>query len=158
MTVTPAAPPSADGLTPEQVDLQQRARRFVDEVLIPNEELAERSGGHLSEELIQRIKREAIAAGLSGGLHAPEHGGQGWSITDWFLVEEQLGRSTNALSWYIPNAYNVLASGTRRADRPLPAARRCAASSTTPTRSRRPRPARTRPGSRRPRARPTPAG
>ena len=31
MTVTPTAPPSADGLTPEQVDLQQRARRFVDE-------------------------------------------------------------------------------------------------------------------------------
>ena len=112
MTVTPAAPPSADGLTPEQVDLQQRARRFVDEVLIPNEELAERSGGHLSEELIQRIKREAIAAGLSGGLHAPEHGGQGWSKTEWFLVEEQLGRSTNALSWYMPGAYNVLASGT----------------------------------------------
>jgi acyl-CoA dehydrogenase len=112
MTVTPTAPPSADGFTSEQVDLQQRARRFVDEVLIPNEELAERSGGRLPEELIQRIKREAIAAGLSGGLHAREHGGQGWSITDWFLVEEQLGRSTNALSWYIPNAYNVLASGT----------------------------------------------
>jgi acyl-CoA dehydrogenase len=112
MTVTPAAPPSADGLSPEQLDLQQRARRFVEEVLIPNEELAERSGGRLPEDLIQRIKREAIAAGLSGGLHAPEHGGQGWSITDWFLVEEQLGRSTNALSWYIPNAYNVLASGT----------------------------------------------
>ena len=112
MTVTPTAPPSADGFTPEQVDLQQRARRFVDEVLIPNEELAERNGGRIPDELIQRIKREAIAAGLSGGLHAPEHGGQGWSITDWFLVEEQLGRSTNALSWYIPNAYNVLASGT----------------------------------------------
>jgi acyl-CoA dehydrogenase len=112
MTVTPAAPASADGLTPEQLDLQQRARRFIDEVCIPNEELAELGGGRLPEELIERIRREAIAAGLSGGLHAPEHGGQGWSMTDWFLVEEQLGRSTNALSWYIPNAYNVLASGT----------------------------------------------
>jgi acyl-CoA dehydrogenase len=113
MTVAPAAAPaSADGLTPEQLDLQQRARRFIDEVCIPNEELAERSGGRLPQELIERIRREAIAAGLSGGLHAPEHGGQGWSMTDWFLVEEQLGRSTNALSWYIPNAYNVLASGT----------------------------------------------
>ena len=112
MTVTPTAPASADRLTPEQADLQGRARRFVEEVLIPNEELAERSGGQLPDELIQRIEREAIAAGLSGGLHAPEHGGQGWSITDWFVVEEQLGRSTNALSWYIPNAYNVLASGT----------------------------------------------
>jgi acyl-CoA dehydrogenase len=112
MTVTPAAHASADGFTPEQLDLQQRARRFIDEVCIPNEELAERCGGRLPEDLIERIRREAIAAGLSGGLHAPEHGGQGWSMTEWFLVEEQLGRSTNALSWYIPNAYNVLASGT----------------------------------------------
>ena len=31
---------------------------------------------------------------------------------EWFLVEEQLGRSTNALSWHMPGAYNVLASGT----------------------------------------------
>ena len=28
------------------------------------------------------------------------------------LVEEQLGRSTNALSWHMPGAYNVLASGS----------------------------------------------
>jgi acyl-CoA dehydrogenase len=112
MTITPAAPGTAAEFTPEQLGLQQRARRFIDEVLIPNEELAERSGGRIPDELIERIRREAIAAGLSGGLHSPEHGGQGWSMTEWFLVEEQLGRSTNALSWHIPNAYNVLASGT----------------------------------------------
>ena len=41
-----------------------------------------------------------------------EHGGQGWSKVEWFLVEEQLGRSTNALSWHMPGAYNVLASGS----------------------------------------------
>ena len=111
MTVTPAAP--AAEFTPEEVELRQRARRFTDELLIPNEELAERSGGRIPDELIRRIRSEAIAAGLSGGLHSPEHGGQGWSHTEWFLVEEQLGRSTNALSWYIPNAYNVLASGTQ---------------------------------------------
>ena len=28
------------------------------------------------------------------------------------LVEEQFGRSTNALSWHVPSAYNVLASGS----------------------------------------------
>jgi acyl-CoA dehydrogenase len=112
MTVTPAAAAPAAEFSPEELDLQERARRFIDEVLIPNEELAERSGGRIPDELIARIKSEAIAAGLSGGLHSPEHGGQGWSHTEWFLVEEQLGRSTNALSWYIPNAYNVLASGT----------------------------------------------
>jgi acyl-CoA dehydrogenase len=114
MTISSAAapPPTAADLTPEQLDLRERARRFVDEVLIPNEELAERSGGRVPDELRQRIKREAVEARLSGGLHAPEHGGQGWSKLDWFLVEEQLGRSTNALSWHMPGAYNVLASGT----------------------------------------------
>jgi acyl-CoA dehydrogenase len=104
MTISPTAPPDTD--------LIERARRFVDELLIPNEELAERSGGKIPDELRERIKRESIEAGLSGGLHAPEHGGQGWTKTEWCLVEEQFGRSTNALSWHMPTAYNVLASGT----------------------------------------------
>jgi acyl-CoA dehydrogenase len=114
MTVTPAAPrpATAADFTPEQLELRARARRFTDELLIPNEELAERSGGKIPDELRQRIKREAIEAGLSGGLHSPEHGGQGWTKTEWFLVEEQLGRSTNALSWHMPGAYNVLAGGS----------------------------------------------
>ena len=38
---------AAAELTAEQEDLRERARRFVDEVLIPNEELAERSGGRI---------------------------------------------------------------------------------------------------------------
>ncbi len=112
MTVTPAAPELAAGFTPEQLELQDRARRFVDEILIPNEERAELDGGHIPAELKQRIKDEAVAARLSGGLHSPEYGGQGWTKTEWFLVEEQLGRSTNALSWHMPGAYNVLANGT----------------------------------------------
>src|SRR5215208_1836035 len=116
MTITPAppapAPATAADFTPEQLDLRDRARRFTEEILIPNEELAERSGGKIPDELKQRIKREAVDARLSGGLHAPEHGGQGWTKTEWFLVEEQLGRSTNALSWHMPGAYNVLASGS----------------------------------------------
>jgi acyl-CoA dehydrogenase len=104
MTISPTAP--------SELDLQERARRFVEDVLIPNEELAERSGGDVPRELVDRIRREATRAGLSGGLHAREHGGQGWTKTEWCLVEEQLGRSTNALAWHIPGAYNVLGSGT----------------------------------------------
>jgi acyl-CoA dehydrogenase len=110
-TVT-AEPAIAAELTPEQQDLRERARRLVDELLIPNEELAELSRGQIPEELEERIKRESIDAGLSGGLHARENGGQGWSKLEWFLVEEQFGRSTNALSWHVPSAYNVLASAT----------------------------------------------
>jgi acyl-CoA dehydrogenase len=114
MTVTPAAPTTqtAADFTPDELDLRDRARRFVEDVLIPNEELAERSGGKIPDELKERIRQEAVDARLSGGLHAVEHGGQGWSKVEWFLVEEQLGRSTNALSWYMPGAYNVLGNGS----------------------------------------------
>ena len=92
--------------------LQARARAFVDGVLIPLEEEAERRGGVLPDETIAEVKREAIAAGLNGGLHRPEHGGQGWTRTEWVLVEEQWGRSTNAISWHVPNAYNVWEHGS----------------------------------------------
>jgi acyl-CoA dehydrogenase len=99
-------------LAPATADLVSRARRFVEEVLIPLEEKAERAHGRLPAEDIARIRAAALAAGLAGGLHAREHGGQGWTKTEWVLVEEQFGRSTNALSWHIPSAYNVLASGS----------------------------------------------
>jgi acyl-CoA dehydrogenase len=99
-------------LTDAQLELQERARRFVDEVLIPREEMAERAGGALPPAEVDVIRRAATEARLHGGLHAVEHGGQGWSHVEWFLVEEQLGRSTNGLSWHIPTAYNVLAHGS----------------------------------------------
>jgi acyl-CoA dehydrogenase len=90
----------------------ERARAFVEEVLIPLEEKAERARGRLPEADVARIRAAGLEAGLAGGLHAVEHGGQGWTKTEWVLVEEQFGRSTNALSWHIPSAYNVLASGS----------------------------------------------
>jgi alkylation response protein AidB-like acyl-CoA dehydrogenase len=93
-------------------DVQTRARAFVEEVLIPREVAAERAGGRLPTEEVEVIRREALERGLAGGRHAVEHGGQGWNTVEWFLVEEQLGRSTNALSWHMPNAYNVLAHGS----------------------------------------------
>ena len=88
MTVTPTAPPTSSAA--------ERARRFVEVVLIPNEELAERTGGAIPDELKERIRRESVEAGLSGGLHAREHGGQGWSKLDWCLVEEQLDTDDGA--------------------------------------------------------------
>ena len=93
-------------------EVAERARRFVDEELIPREVAAEAAGGRLPAEEVAAIRAAALEAGLNGGLHAREHGGQGWSHVTWALVEEQLGRSTNALSWHIPNAYNVWSAGT----------------------------------------------
>jgi hypothetical protein len=79
---------------------------------MPLEEQAERARGRLDAERVEEIRREAIDRRLAGGLHAVEHGGQGWSHVEWFLVEEQFGRSTNALSWHVPSADNVLAHGS----------------------------------------------
>jgi phytoene dehydrogenase-like protein len=89
--------------------LQGRARQFAVQVLMPLEQEAERRGGRLSQEAIGTIKRQAIDAGLAGGLHAREHGGHGWTRVEWALVEEQYGRTTNAIHWHVPNAYNVWA-------------------------------------------------
>lgn len=94
-------------LTPAVLELQARARAFAENVLIPLEEEAERAGGRLPPATIERVKREAIAAGLNGGLHRPQHGGRGWTRLEWALVEEQYGRTTNAIHWHVPNAYNV---------------------------------------------------
>ncbi len=104
-------------MTPERLDdatldLQERARRFTDEVLIPLEVEAEMADGKLPDAAVERVKREALAAGLTGGLHAREHGGQGWTRLQWALVAEQFGRSTNAIHWHVPNAYNVWAHGS----------------------------------------------
>jgi alkylation response protein AidB-like acyl-CoA dehydrogenase len=99
-------------LTPSQRELADRARRFVDEVLLPHEVAAERAGGRLPTEVVAEISRRAIEARLNGGRHAVEHGGQAWSLTDYVVVHEQLGRTTNGLWWWIPDAYNVLSAGS----------------------------------------------
>jgi acyl-CoA dehydrogenase len=91
------------------LDVQARAKRFAEEVLMPLEQEAEARRGRLPEETIAEVKRQAIEAGLAGGLHAVEHGGQGWTRVEWTLVEEQYGRTTNAIHWHVPNAYNVWA-------------------------------------------------
>ena len=86
------------------IDLQPHSKTHAN--------LIARQGDERDARYRERIKRESIEAGLSAGLHAREHGGQGWTKSEWVLVEEQMGRSTNALSWHMPTAYNVLANGT----------------------------------------------
>jgi len=99
-------------LTDEQLALQGRARAFVDRVLLPLETEAERAGGRLPAETVAGIQREAIAARLHGGRVPVALGGQGWSMLEWFLVNEQFGRVTNGLHWHVPSVYNVWAQAT----------------------------------------------
>jgi acyl-CoA dehydrogenase len=94
-------------LTPPQLVLQDRARRFTRDVLRPLEEPFERAG-RLPEEDRTAIRDAAIEAGLVGGSFPVELGGQGWSMLDGVVVHEQLGQSTGGLWSYIPGAYNAL--------------------------------------------------
>jgi alkylation response protein AidB-like acyl-CoA dehydrogenase len=94
-------------LDEETLAIQARARRFTEDVLIPLEEQAESLGGKLPADVVEMVKREALDAGLAGPLHARERGGQAFTRMQWALVEEQYGRSTNAIHWHIPNGYNV---------------------------------------------------
>ena len=120
-------------------------------MLIPLEVEAERAGGRLpAEDVDADPARGAGARAGRRAARAPSTAARAGPHVEWFLVEEQFGRSTNALSWHMPTAYNVLAHGSPGADRALPAARRCAASCTTPTRSPRSTPAPTRRASARP--------
>jgi acyl-CoA dehydrogenase len=112
MSTTIPAGSAGQELTGEQLELQRRAREFVENVLMPLECQAEESNGRLPEATVSEIKRAAIAARLHGGRVSPELGGQGWSMLEWFLVNEQFGRVTNGLHWHVPSVYNVLAGGT----------------------------------------------
>ncbi len=93
-------------------ELSERAATFVNEILIPHEVTAELAGGPLPVATQREIAQRALELRLQGGLHLAEHGGNSWTATEWFLVEEQFGRSTNGVSWYIPNAYNVWKAGS----------------------------------------------
>src|SRR6185312_10357071 len=99
-------------LTDAQRELRERAARYVDDVLIPLEERAELAGGRLPEAAVARVKDAARAARLTGGNHAVEHGGQGWSAFDQVLVQEELGRNTNGVWWHMGGGYNVLSRGS----------------------------------------------
>jgi len=112
MTTSLSPATTIDEFTPEQLELQARARAFVENVLMPLEQEAQKNDGRLPAETVTRIRQEAVAARLQGGRFAPEYGGQGWSMVEWFLVNEQFGRVTNGLHWHVPNAYNVLLQGT----------------------------------------------
>jgi acyl-CoA dehydrogenase len=116
---------AADPLTDDQRELRDRARRFVEDVLMPLEVPAELAHGRLPTETVDEIKREAIAARLHGGRIPVSLGGQGWSMFEWFLVNEHFGRCTNGLDWWVPNVYNVWADASpEQFERYVPAALR----------------------------------
>jgi acyl-CoA dehydrogenase len=95
-------------LTPGQLELQERARRFAREVLQPLEVGFERAGGRMDPVVERDVKRQAIDARLHGGSFPTDVGGQGWTLFEQVLVHEQLGQVTGGLWGLIPGGYNAL--------------------------------------------------
>ena len=75
-------------LSEETLERKARARRWVEEVLDPLSVPLEEEE-RLPDELVAELRR-----GEFFGLTIPkEHGGQGWSVVQWFSVLEELSRA-----------------------------------------------------------------
>ena len=88
------------GLTEDDLDIQKRARTFADEV-IPYEEQAELAGGELPAELAAAHAARARELGICATNMPKELGGGGCTTLQQVLVQEQVGRVTNALAWAV---------------------------------------------------------
>src|SRR5580692_6385819 len=86
------------GFTEEDREIQARARGFADE-LIPLEEQAERAGGELPADVTAGHAKRALELGLHAANMPRELGGGGYTALQQVLVQEQMGRVTNALGW-----------------------------------------------------------
>jgi alkylation response protein AidB-like acyl-CoA dehydrogenase len=92
---------STHPMTAEDAEIQQRARRFVDEELIPWEQHAEEHDGQIPEEIREKHHRTAMSLGLYAMNMPKELGGSGMTTFQQVLVSEQIGRVTNALGWCV---------------------------------------------------------
>jgi alkylation response protein AidB-like acyl-CoA dehydrogenase len=92
-------------------DLQQKARDFSDQVLVPLEDECEANDG-LSPESAATAKQAVLDWEFHAINHAEEDGGRGHDLFVQMLIEEQWGRATGAL-WDIPWRPSIpLAAGT----------------------------------------------
>jgi acyl-CoA dehydrogenase len=87
-------------MTAEDRDIQSRARSFVDE-MIPYEVEAEMNDGVLPSEVVARHEARVAELGLEAINMPKELGGGGFTTFQQLLVQEQVGRVTNALGWVI---------------------------------------------------------
>ncbi len=91
--------------------LQQRARDFTDQVLVPLEDECEDNDG-LTPESAAAAKQAVLDWDFHAINHAEANGGRGHDLFAQMLIEEQWGRATGAL-WDIPWRPSIpLAAGT----------------------------------------------
>jgi alkylation response protein AidB-like acyl-CoA dehydrogenase len=86
------------GLSDEDLQIQARARTYADE-MIPFEVTAEMNQGELPKETVAEHAARARELGLCATNMPTELGGGGCTTLQQVLVQEQVGRVTNALAW-----------------------------------------------------------
>jgi len=86
-------------LPPRARAIQEKVRAFVTSELIPWEVHAEMHDGEVPEDVRKKHKLGAREAGLYNMDIPVEMGGQGLSMLEQAVAQEQLGRVTNALGW-----------------------------------------------------------
>jgi acyl-CoA dehydrogenase len=83
-------------LSADEVAWQLRAHEFAETVLFPEEERLELDG-RLPPETLARMRRAVVEHRLNGINHARVDGGQGLTMLQQTLVNEELGKATGAL-------------------------------------------------------------
>ena len=99
-------------LSPEQVALQHSVRSFITEEVIPLEVEVEMAEGRLDPAVRKRLYARVKALGLNA-VSLPERvGGRGFSWVAQAVVNEEIGKATNALGWVLWDPAIVLAFAT----------------------------------------------
>ncbi|HEV3012466.1 MAG TPA: acyl-CoA dehydrogenase family protein, partial [Actinomycetota bacterium] len=81
-------------------EIQAAARALADE-LLPHEVEAELHAGELPDGLLEAHRRRVAELGFEAVDMPKELGGGGFSAFQQVLVQEQIGRVTNALGWVV---------------------------------------------------------
>jgi acyl-CoA dehydrogenase len=92
---------SSTAMSEEDREIQDRARAFVDDELIPWEVHAEEHDGRIPNDVRTAQHRRARELGLSAMNMPAELGGGAMTTFQQVLVSEQIGRVTNALGWCV---------------------------------------------------------
>ena len=88
-------------MTKQDREIQERARAFVDEELIPLEVGAELNDGELAPGVREKLAQRARDIGFAAINMPKELGGDGFTMLQQVLVQEQVGRVTNGVAWVI---------------------------------------------------------
>lgn len=98
--------------TDAQLALQQKVRRFVYDDLIPLEVETEMAEGLLDADVRERLKRKVKDLSLNAISLPQSVGGRGFSWIEQAIVNEEMGKATNALGWVMWDPAIVLAEAT----------------------------------------------